>query len=192
MKINITTKKSPVIISIIGLIFFLIFFLYTTTQKKVLADEVLQTIVPMHLKIESIGVDALVESVGIKPSGEMDTPKLIENVGWFNLGVYPGEIGSAVIDGHYGWINNKSAAFDNLYKVKIGDIVTIKNSNNVITTFIVSNIKKYNPLDNSAAVFTSNDGKSHLNLITCGGTWDTENKNYRERLVIFTDKEIKE
>jgi len=190
MKIKITTKKSPVIISIIGLIFFLIFFSYIVIQKKVLAYEVSQDTSTIRLKIESIGVDALVESVGIKSSGEMDTPKLIENVGWFNLGVYPGEIGSAVMDGHYGWRDNKSAVFDNLYKVKIGDIVIIKNNNNVITTFIVRNIKKYNSLENSTPVFTSNDGKSHLNLITCGGGWDIETKNYRERLVIFTDKEI--
>lgn len=37
-------------------------------------------------------------------------------------------------------------------------------------------------------VFTSTDGKAHLNLITCFGSWDTDAKQYTDRFVIFTDK----
>lgn len=202
MKIQIPTKKSHIIITIIALISFLGFFLYVVSQKKVLADtkntsvatqeSMLSAGLPTRLKIPSISLDVSVEHVGINSIGEMDTPKLIENVAWFELGVLPGEIGSAVIDGHYGWKNNKLGAFDSLSRVKIGEIVSIENDKGDIVTFLVRDIKKYDPKADASLVFTSNDGKSHLNLITCIGIWNQTENSYSERLVIFTDKVIKE
>lgn len=184
MKIKIPTKK---LLILIGLIISLPFFFYFTTKQ----ETILQVGLPMRLEIKSIGVDSLIEYVSTTTKGEMDTPKLLEDVAWFSPGTYPGEVGTAVIAGHSGWINYKTAVFDRLSKIKVGDIVTIKNDNGVNTNFVVSNLKKYNSLGDPTEVFTSNDGKSHLNLITCSGIWDTENKNYKERLVVFTDKEIK-
>lgn len=194
-------KKSHVIITGIILLIFSIFFLYLISQNKVLADmkntnvilqvNALSTGLPMRLKIPSISLDTFVEHVGINSFGEMDTPKNIENVAWFESGVLPGEIGSAVIDGHYGWKNNKPAAFDNLSKVKIGETISVENDKGVITTFLVRDIKQYEPGIDTTTIFTSNDGVSHLNLITCAGVWNKIDKNYSKRLVIFADKEIR-
>ncbi|MFA5714473.1 MAG: PAS domain S-box protein [Candidatus Paceibacterota bacterium] len=38
-------------------------------------------------------------------------------------------------------------------------------------------------------IFVSNDGKAHLNLITCGGFLDEVSKSYPKRLVVFADAE---
>jgi hypothetical protein len=38
-------------------------------------------------------------------------------------------------------------------------------------------------------IFTSKDGKSHLNIITCDWAWNKNTKHYPNRLVVFTDKE---
>jgi len=35
----------------------------------------------------------------------------------------------------------------------------------------------------------SNDGKAHLNLITCAGVWDEVEKSHSSRLVVFADME---
>lgn len=198
MKIKVP-KKSHIIITIIILTLFLFFSLYIISQNKVLADikkimsvsqvTVLPTGLPMRLKIPSISLDAIVEHVGINSLGEMDTPKLIENIAWFESGTLPGEIGSAVIDGHYGWRNNKLAAFDNLSKVKIGEIITVENDKGEIINFVIRDIKQYELGMDTSAIFTSNDGVAHLNLITCSGVWNKTEKNYSQRLVIFADKE---
>ncbi|MBE3560989.1 MAG: class F sortase [Ktedonobacteraceae bacterium] len=57
---------------------------------------------PLRLTIKSIGVDASVEPVGILANGDMATPEKDpwNNVGWYSVGPYPGEKGSAVIAGH--------------------------------------------------------------------------------------------
>lgn len=144
---------------------------------------------PIHLKIPSINVDALIESVGLTSDGAMDVPKGPAEVAWYNLGPRPGEMGSAVIDGHSGYKNNQPAVFDNLYKLQKGDKIYVENDTGVTTTFIVREIQKYNPNADASDVFISNDGKSHLNLITCTGIWNKIWKSHSERLIVFADKE---
>lgn len=141
------------------------------------------------LKIPSVGINTFVEYVGLTPEGSMDTPKILENVGLFELGTQPGEIGSAVIDGHYGWKNGKPAAFDNLHKLQNGDKIYFSNKQGVVTTFVVHKIKSYNSKADASEIFNSDDNKAHLNLITCEGVWSKEEKSYSDRLVIFSDKE---
>ena len=144
---------------------------------------------PVRLRIPVITTDASVEFVGLTPEGIMDAPEGPTNVGWYNLGVRPGEVGSAVIDGHSGWKDNLPAVFDDLHKLKQGDKVYIENGRGIVTTFIVREIRIYDPEADASEVFFSTDGESHLNLITCGGVWDEISKSSSERIVIFTDKE---
>ena len=120
----------------------------------------------------------------------MDVPKERANVAWFNLGPRPGENGSAVIAGHYGrWKNGKGSVFDNLHKLRKGDKIYVEDENGVIITFVVRESRRYDPNASVGDVFGSNDGKAHLNLITCEGVWDKVSKTYSKRLVVFTDKE---
>lgn len=146
-------------------------------------------VVPVRLTIPLINVDALIERVGITVAGLMDIPAGPDDVAWYTGGPRPGEIGSAVIDGHSHWKDKIPAVFDNLYKLRTGDKVYVKDSNGSTVTFIVREIKIYDPKSNAAPVFQSNDGKAHLNLITCEGVWNPVSKSSSKRLVIFTDKE---
>lgn len=145
--------------------------------------------IPMRLKIPGIDVDAAVEYVGVTPDGAMDIPKSQDNAAWFELGQRPGENGSAVIAGHYGWRKNgKPSAFDNLYKLRKGDKLYIEDDKGAIITFVVRESRRYDPNADASDVFDSSDGKAHLNLVTCEGVWDEVAGSYSKRLVVFTDK----
>jgi LPXTG-site transpeptidase (sortase) family protein len=144
---------------------------------------------PVRLKIPKINVDAAVEYLGLTFGGAMDVPKGPNDVAWFNLGPRPGEIGSAVIDGHYGWKDNIPAVFDNLFKLKKGDKIYIVDERGTTVTFVVKEIGIYPQNGDATNVFSSNDGKAHLNLITCEGVWNIALQNRPSRLVIFTDEE---
>jgi len=154
-----------------------------TKQEQVSSD------LPIRLKIPGINVDATIEYVGLTPDGAMDAPMGPRNVAWFDLGPRPGEEGSAVIAGHSGWRNSVPAAFDNLHKLRKGDKIYVQDEKGAIITFVVRESRLYNPEVSASDVFNSNDGKAHLNLITCEGVWDKISKTYSKRLVIFTDKE---
>jgi LPXTG-site transpeptidase (sortase) family protein len=145
---------------------------------------------PIRLKIPEINVDATIKNLGLTKSGAMDTPNNPAFVGWFSEGTRPGDIGTAVIDGHFGWKDTTPAAFDNLHNLKKGDKIYVQDSSGMITTFIVNTLQLYNPEADTSAVFRSHDGKSHLNLITCEGAWDPSQQVYSNRLVVFADKEV--
>ncbi len=145
---------------------------------------------PARLSIPKIKLNVSLESVGITPKGAVGVPKGLGNAGWFNLGTIPGDLGSAVVTGHYGRLKNgKMGVFSNIYKLRKGDKLYVKDNKNVIITFVVREIRKYNFKSNASEVFVSNDDKSHLNLITCVGVWNKATQNYSQRLVVFADKE---
>lgn len=144
---------------------------------------------PARINIPKINIDAIVEYVGLTSEGAMDAPKGFNNVAWFSLGPRPGENGSAVIAGHYGWKNGKASAFDNLYKLRKGDKLYIEDGKGAIISFVVREVRRYDPEENASRVFRSDDDKSHLNLVTCEGVWNKDSKGYSKRLVVFTDRE---
>lgn len=118
----------------------------------------------------------------------MNVEKDPDKVAWYEFGPRPGENGSAVIAGHYGWIGNKGSVFNDLHTLKKGDelsVIDVK-GNNIV--FVVRESRKYDPNADATIVFKSNDGKAHLNLITCEGVWIESQKTYSDRLVVFTDK----
>ncbi len=143
---------------------------------------------PVRLKIPKINIDADFVYVGLMPDGTMDSPKGPINVGWYKLGFRPGEIGSAVIAGHFGWKDNIKAVFDDLSKLRKDDKIYVEDFKGETYTFIVREIKKYGALADADEVFNSIDGIAHLNLITCGGVWNKSEKSYSNRLVVFTDR----
>lgn len=147
--------------------------------------------IPVRIKIPKIKVNALVENMGLTLDGAVDSPIGPSDAGWWNGGPIPGAIGNAIIDGHSGWKNNTPAAFDNLKNLKKGDKIYVTSSTGINTIFIISKLKIYGKNDAALDVFTSTDGKSHLNLITCTGIWNNIAKGRDSRLVVFADLEIK-
>lgn len=143
---------------------------------------------PVRLKIPEIDLDATIEYVGLKTNGEMGVPKDPANVAWFNIGARPGDVGSAVIAGHFGVLGNgEGSVFDNLKKLKKSDKIFIENDKGATIAFVVRENRNYDADADASSVFTSSDGKSHLNLVTCQG-WDKVSENYTKRFVVFADK----
>jgi len=143
---------------------------------------------PVRILIPSIGVNALIEPVALTATAAMDTPKNPLDAGWYDLGPRPGETGSAVVDGHVDWYNGGGAVFANLDKLKAGDKIMVSDANGSVVTFSVRESLRFDPSADATAVFISNDGSSHLNLITCDGVWDKQAKQYSKRLVVFADR----
>lgn len=196
-------SKRVLLIIVLGLVLFVVLFLYFVPKNLIWGNSALlaENVVvlstegqfsvglPVRLEIPVIGVDATIIPTGLTLDGAMDVPKDLDEVAWLNLGLRPGEDGSAVIAGHYGWKNNRPAVFDNLYKLRQGDEIFIEDERGVITAFVVREIRTYDKDEAVSGVFRSDDDKAHLNLITCTGVWDEVEKTYSGRLIVLTDKE---
>lgn len=142
---------------------------------------------PVRLKIPTISVDSAIEDALITPDGRMDVPAGSKNVAWFSLGPHPGQVGSAVIGGHFGISQGVPFVFYNLDKLKIGNQIYVVDDKGNTLTFVVRSIKSFDRNADATTVFTSTDGLAHLNLITCEGIWNKVNDSYPQRLVVFTD-----
>ena len=192
MQSKISLKWAFFIVGIVGISFSLIVIFCVTSsqtlQKNIVFTKQAGLELPIRLRIPNINVDAIVEYVGIAPDGSMGVPPGPSDVGWFDLGPRPGDIGSAVIAGHEGWKNGIPAVFDNLYNLVKGDKIYVEDETGTTTIFVVREFRIYGQNDDASYVFTSSDGKAHLNLITCSGVWNTTEKSRPNRLVVFADK----
>ncbi|PIR93858.1 hypothetical protein COT97_04400 [Candidatus Falkowbacteria bacterium CG10_big_fil_rev_8_21_14_0_10_39_11] len=203
MRTKIMSKQELLLVVPLGLVFFIALFLNFSPEKSAQDSPVLvvedvaaasnqeQTSLglPARLKISAIGVDSVVVPVGLTSDGAMDVPKDPAEVAWYSLGSRPGEIGSAVIAGHYDWIKNIPAVFNDLDQLSQGDKIFVEDESGVTSTFIVRDIRIYDKDQDASDVFVSADDQSHLNLITCAGSWNMEEEIYSDRLIVFADKE---
>lgn len=153
------------------------------------ASPIVNAGLPARLKIPAINVDSAIETVGLTTDGAVGIPKNPANAAWYNLGPRPGDIGSAVITGHINWYYGQTGVFVNLSKVKIGDKIIVQDDKGAEISFMVNDIRSYDAAADAVDVFISNDGKAHLNLITCEGDWDRNSQQYTKRLVLFAEKE---
>jgi len=117
----------------------------------------------------------------------MDIDENPKQAAWYQLGAKPGEEGSAVIAGHYGWKKSVPSVFNDLHTLVAGDEISTVGEDGKVMTFVVSRLATYAPDQDATDVFRSDDGKAHLNLVTCQGSWNNSQSTYSERLVVFTN-----
>lgn len=158
--------------------------LVSGTQYSVLNSVLEDVELPVRLIIPAIGVDAGVESVGLTPDGAMDVPSTYWTVGWFGMGVRPGEAGNAVVAGH---LDSKTgpAVFWSLGRLQPGDLVYVQTVDGSELTFQVVASETY-PYDDAPLerIFGPTAVRG-LNLVTCNGVFDRGTQNYDKRLVVY-------
>lgn len=142
---------------------------------------------PARLMIPKLNIDATIRYMGVTAAGDMDTPGNITEVGWYKHGPHPGNPGSAVIAGHTIGQRGEPGIFSDLHKLVIGDTFSMVDDAGQTASFVVKQTKLFGQNDHASDVFTSSSGM-HLNLITCAGEWDKDQRHYLERLVVFADK----
>jgi sortase A len=140
---------------------------------------------PVRLVIPSLHINAPIEDVGLDDDGGMGSPSTADSVAWFDQGFRPGDPGNAVIAGHVDWVDHL-AIFWFLKNLGPGDEVDVVYDDGSTVAFAVDELDVYDdtntPLDQ---IFAASD-RPHLNLITCGGTFDRATHNYDHRTVVYT------
>jgi sortase (surface protein transpeptidase) len=141
-----------------------------------------------HLLIPAIGVDAPIEPVGVLPNGSLNVPQKNRwtGVGWYKNGPVPGQIGSAIIDGHLDRPGGVPAVFWQLNQLHIGAIVTVMGAQGQALHFHVVQVQVYQPDKAPLAKIYGDTSGTYLNLITCEGPWIPSQHQTAERLVVYT------
>ena len=140
---------------------------------------------PRYLSINNLGIiNARVLALGQNKKGQMDTPKNIFDVGWYEGSSTPGAGGTILIDGHNGG-PHVQGVFKNLTALAIGDTITIERGDGAIFHYSVVENKSV-ALDQAdsymrTALTSPVHGKESVTLITCSGDWSNTQKTYLSR-----------
>ncbi len=141
------------------------------------------------LEIPKIGASAQVLSMGLEKNGKMAVPNNFTEIGWWNGGALPGEVGTAVLGAHVDNGGSTPGVFKHLSSLVVGDTFEMTRADGTVALFRVARIRVYDRSEpNTRDVFVSSDGKAHLNLITCHGAWLPAENTYAERLVVFAER----
>ena len=157
-----------------------------TPQQPARAVEQEPVTAPVSLRLPTLGVVAPLDAVALEPDGAMEIPHDIRRVGWYELGVMPGEpTGTAVLSGHVDSREQGRGALWGLKSMDVGDQITVDHEDGRSTTWRVeartSYLKEQLPI---ADIFTR-FGDPRLVLITCGGDFDRSARRYSRNIVVY-------
>ena len=140
---------------------------------------------PRYLTVEKLGVkNARILPMRVNTSGELDTPRNIFDVGWYEASGKPGQGGTLMIDGHNGG-PHVHGVFKNLPDLATGDIIKVERGDGAIFNYKVVENKTV-PLEDSdaymsAAARSPEPGTESVTLITCTGEWSSKQQTYLSR-----------
>jgi LPXTG-site transpeptidase (sortase) family protein len=140
---------------------------------------------PVTLSIPSIGLTVSVVEVGLNSNDTIQVPASYQQPGWYRLGPSPGQRGSAVILGHVDTYKGP-AVFFKLRTLKPGDHVLVTLADGVVADFEVRQIATYLKTDFPTDLVYGSHGYSGLQLITCGGAFDSQTGHYLSNVVVYT------
>lgn len=139
---------------------------------------------PLRIRIPGIGVDSALTDLQVQPDGHLAAPKNPEQIGWWSDGPHPGDPGAAVIVGH---LDSRTgpAAFYGLSSLHPGDTVSIERADRSQVGFTVQALRQYDKDAFPDSEVYATGGPPQLRLITCGGSYDREQHEYRDNLVVY-------
>ena len=138
---------------------------------------------PVTLTIPAIDVRTRVIRLGQHQDGTVEVPDDPAEVGWFQHGPPPGAGGSSVILGHFDSMSGP-AVFYRLKELRPGDPIAVLLDDGTTVRFRVHSIATYANADFPARKVYGRQGRSQLNLVTCGGAYDSSRGGYQANVVV--------
>ena len=142
-----------------------------------------------RISIPAIGVDAPIVALGLEPDGAMAAPDGPFEVGWYQHGPAPGEPGNVLMDGHVDWSDRQTgkpftAVFWSLRNLGGGARVIISDGSRE-WTYEVTERQRYRFDDPAGVSVLQPTDDARLTMITCGGTFNRETRNYDVREIVI-------
>jgi hypothetical protein len=157
----------------------------TTPVPTVVPVAVVAYSVPVSLRVPAIALSVPLSTLGLNADGTVQVPDNDTEPGWFRLGPSPGEIGSAVILGHVDTYQGPGIFFQ-LRALQAGDSVQVTLTDGAVTTFVVTSVVQYEKAQFPARQVYASQGTSELQLVTCGGAFDSQTGHYLSNVVVYT------
>ncbi|MFE4520051.1 class F sortase [Kitasatospora sp. NPDC056783] len=145
---------------------------------------------PTRLRIPQIAVDAPFTELTLNPAGQLNAPPPDDKnlVGWYRDGITPGERGSAVLAGHVDTTKGP-AVFLLLSFLLPGNKIEVSREDGTVAVFSVDSVETFAKDAFPDAKVYGRTPDAQLRLITCGGAYDKQRRDYLDNVVAFAHLE---
>lgn len=144
---------------------------------------------PRYIRIDAINIWARVRDVGLDSKGVISAPTNINDAGWYDGSVRPGDAaGASIIVAH---VTGPTAhgVFWDLNKLTVGSLIQVEKGNGEILRYKVSKMSKLSEAQvNLNQLMAANaPAKHNLKLITAAGKYDRAAGVYSDRQLIVAE-----
>jgi hypothetical protein len=142
---------------------------------------------PVSVAIPEIGVRSPLLRLGLNPDGTIAVPDVstsADEAAWYKNSVTPGQIGTAVIEGH---VDSEvgPAVFFRLGALHPGDRIDVTLADGMTAVFRVTGVREYSKDDFPTEMIYGRTNYASLRVVTCGGTFDPATGHYLSSVVVF-------
>jgi hypothetical protein len=142
---------------------------------------------PVSLTIPVIGVRSKLLRLGLNRDGTIQVPSLTtsaDEAAWYKYSVTPGQVGTAVIEGHVDSYQGP-AVFFRLGALRPGNHIDVTLSDGITAVFRVTGVREYAKDKFPAKIIYGPVDYAALRVITCGGAFDYTTGHYLSSVVVF-------
>lgn len=145
-----------------------------------------QVAVPTSVSIPAINAMSTLIPLGVNPDLTVQVPDVHtpQQASWFDLGVRPGETGSAVLLGHVDG-GGVTGIFNRLGTLNLGDVISVGRADGSTVSFAVYKVTTVPKSAFPSAAFYGPESGPELHLATCGGVLDRAAHNYLSSVLVF-------
>jgi sortase (surface protein transpeptidase) len=138
---------------------------------------------PTNVRIPKIKVNTSIIPLTLDGTGALEAPTSFTQVGWYAQGTAPGDIGPAILAGHY---DNaiRGTVFYQLRLLRAGDLVQVRRGGKWLDFTVVS-WGEYSKQDFPTEKVYGPTPDPELRLITCGGTFNGRVGSYDDNIVVY-------
>jgi LPXTG-site transpeptidase (sortase) family protein len=138
---------------------------------------------PNWITVDDIELWSPVRSVGIEETGELEVPGKAE-IGWYKYGSAPGLPGATVLAAHVTW-NREIGPFFMLGRLEPGALIEVGLHDETVRTYQVVERVMYRKDELPRERIWTTTGDETLVLITCGGSYNSNIRRYRDNIVVY-------
>ncbi|MCH0542647.1 class F sortase [Streptomyces sp. MUM 203J] len=127
-----------------------------------------------------------VDAVGASPQGELDVPASPYRVGWWARGARPGDPrGTVLLAGHIDSAEEGAGPFEALHDLPVGARVQVGAADGTRHTYRIVARRTYEASALPQDLFSPDEGRGRLVLVTCAGDFDPHARVYARNLVLY-------
>jgi hypothetical protein len=139
---------------------------------------------PVRVRIPAAHVDTPLQRLGRAADGTLQVPSRWDVAGWYAEGPRPGQPGPAVIVGHVDSTSGP-AVFFHLSTLDAGDLIYVDRADRSTAAFRVTSLSRIPSNRFPTDLVYAPTLEVSLRLLTCGGTFDSTTKQYRDNVIVF-------